>query len=155
MTSKNRRRVPLIGRLSARSAALAALLTAVSGMGGAAAAAPQDGDAGDLSKLENPLPYNEETIKAGKALFLYHCQTCHGRDGKAQDNADFQAADLTAPDTWRHGTSDGAIFDSTKNGAGLDMPPFKRQFEDQEIWQLVFFIRSIGPEELRPKMASE
>jgi cbb3-type cytochrome c oxidase subunit III len=103
------------------------------------------------SQLENPLPHDEATIKAGNALYLYHCQTCHGRDGKAQDNVDFQAADLTAPDTWNHGTTDAAIFVSTKEGAGFDMPPFKREFEDHEIWQLVHFIRSIGPEELRPK----
>ncbi len=103
----------------------------------------------------NPTPYTPAAEKRGRTHYLRHCQICHGFDGRALENIDFEATDLTDPERWRFGTSDGDLFRSTKFGAGLDMPPFEADLDDEEIWDLVHYLRSIGPKELRPKTSTE
>ena len=100
--------------------------------------------------LTNPAASTDESIERGRKHYLRHCQNCHGKDGRALDNFDFQATDLTNPDVYLHGSSDGEIFFAIREGAGYDMPPFSQQLEDEEIWDLVNYIRSIGPESSRP-----
>ncbi len=107
--------------------------------------------AGPAVAAVNPAPYTQIAIKNGRTHYLRHCQICHGFDGRALENIDFEAADLTDPERWRFGTTDGDLFRSTKFGAGLDMPPFEAELDDGEIWDLVHYLRSIGPKELRPK----
>jgi mono/diheme cytochrome c family protein len=105
----------------------------------------------DATALVNPVPFDEEAIARGRKHYLRLCQTCHGYDGRALENIDYEAADLTNPEVWRFGTTDGDLFRNTKDGAGQDMPPFGAKLEDREIWELVHYLRSIGPEKLRPK----
>ena len=105
----------------------------------------------DVVVAANPTPYTQAAAKRGRTHYLRHCQICHGFDGRALENIDFEAADLTNPERWRFGTTDGDLFRSTKFGAGLDMPPFEAELDDGEIWDLVHYLRSIGPKELRPK----
>ena len=105
----------------------------------------------DVVVAANPRPYTQTAAKSGRTHYLRHCQICHGFDGRALENIDFEAADLTDPERWRFGTTDGDLFRSTKLGAGLDMPPFEAELDDDEIWDLVHYLRSIGPKELRPK----
>ena len=97
----------------------------------------------------NPTPYTEAAEKRGRTHYLRHCQICHGFDGRALENIDFEATDLTDPERWRFGTTDGDLFRSTKFGAGLDMPPFEAELDDAEIWELVHYLRSLGPDEYR------
>jgi cytochrome c oxidase cbb3-type subunit 3 len=101
----------------------------------------------DISTLAS----SKAAARAGKATYLRLCQYCHGADGKALENIDFEATNLTDPSRYRYGTEPAAIFNSIKNGAGNDMLPFKDKLNDQQIWQLVSFILSIGPEERRPQ----
>ena len=103
----------------------------------------------------NPTPYTQAAEKRGRTHYLRHCQICHGFDGRALENIDFEATDLTDPERWRFGTTDGDLFRSTKFGAGLDMPPFEAELDDTQIWELVHYLRSIGPKELRPKTPTE
>ena len=58
-----------------------------------------------------------------------------------------QAPDLTDPQ-WDHGSSDGEIFDSIKNGVGpeFNMIPWKDKLKDDDVWNLVNYLRSIGPQ---------
>lgn len=97
----------------------------------------------------NPTPRTQAAEKRGRTQYLRHCQICHGFDGRALENIDFEATDLTDPERWRFGTTDGDLFRSTKYGAGLDMPPFEAELDDTEIWELVHYLRSIGPEKYR------
>jgi mono/diheme cytochrome c family protein len=94
---------------------------------------------------------SKSAAQKGKATYLRLCQYCHGFDGKAHENIDFQATNLTDLSGWKNGTEPQNIFNSIKNGAGDDMPAFKSKASDEEIWQLVAYILSIGPEERRPK----
>jgi mono/diheme cytochrome c family protein len=110
--------------------------------------------AADAASLRNPVPYTDDAVARGRKHYLRLCQTCHGFDGRALENIDYEAADLTNPEVWRFGTTDGDLFRNTKEGAGQDMPPFGARLEDREIWELVHYLRSIGPEKLRPKPAA-
>ena len=57
------------------------------------------------------------------------------------------ATDLTEPAVWKNGTSEGLVFRSIRDGAGLAMPPFKTEVVAQDdLWHLVNFVRSLWPE---------
>ena len=116
-----------------------------------AALAASPVDAADATQQVSPLADSKAAARAGKATYLRLCQYCHGADGKALENIDFEATNLTDPSRYRYGTDAMAIFNSIKNGAGDDMLPFKDKLSDEQIWQVVSFILSIGPEERRPK----
>ena len=99
----------------------------------------------------NPTPYAPASVNRGKTFFLQNCQSCHDEDGKARSAAVAIAADLTAPERWKFGTGDAALFKTIKQGAAEAMPPFGSDLKDDQIWDVVNFIRSIGPESGRPK----
>jgi mono/diheme cytochrome c family protein len=97
--------------------------------------------------LKSPVPSTSESIGRGKRLYQTHaCANCHGTDGKALIEIVANATDLTDPSVWKNGTSDGLIFRSIRDGAGLAMPPFKTEVTAQEdLWHLVNFVRSLWP----------
>jgi mono/diheme cytochrome c family protein len=100
--------------------------------------------------LISPLAYTPEAVREGRKHYLRLCQNCHGKDGRALESFDFEATDLTQPDRFRHGATDGDLFFSIQEGAGKDMPPFKDKLTGQQAWELIWFLRSIGPESARP-----
>lgn len=65
------------------------------------------------------------------------------------------ATDLTSPQVWKSGTSEGAIFRSIRDGAGEGMPAFKADISQEDIWNLVNFIRSLWPESARPPLQDD
>jgi len=96
-------------------------------------------------KMANPVKSDAESIKAGKALWTKHCASCHGKtglgDGTKAAQLDTEVGDLTVADTQKQ--SDGALFYKTLEGRD-DMPSFKKKIPDEEeIWQLVTFMRSL------------
>ncbi len=104
------------------------------------------------SSAETPqsaVAYSAESVREGRKTYLRLCQYCHGQDGRAQANPDFDAPSLRRPQEWRNGTSDERLFLSIRDGVGHDMPPFRKQLEDEQIWRIVHFLRSIGPEKYR------
>jgi mono/diheme cytochrome c family protein len=109
----------------------------------------------DARRLESPLAYTPEVVSEGRKHYLRLCQNCHGKDGRALESIDFEATDLTEPIRFRHGSTDGDLFYSTKEGAGNDMPPFKDKLTDEQVWEVVQFLRSIGPETARPTAAPQ
>jgi mono/diheme cytochrome c family protein len=99
----------------------------------------------------NPTAYSPASVARGKSHFLQNCQSCHDEDGRARSAAVAIAADLTEPARWKFGTGDGQVFSTIKNGAGDNMPPFGGDLKDEQIWDIVNFIRSIGPEGNKPQ----
>jgi len=104
----------------------------------------------DRATGKNPVAYSPASIARGKTYFLQNCQSCHDEDGRARSAAVAIAADLTAPDRWKFGSGDAELFKTIKNGAAEAMPPFASDLKDEQIWDVVNFIRSIGPETKRP-----
>ncbi len=107
---------------------------------------------------KGPLPYTRKSIERGKNVYLRNCAACHDRDGKSYSGRDFTTtppADLTDPDSWMHDKSPKGIFTSIREGTKEEMPPFKDKIKDEEIWEMVNFIRSIWPEAMRPKLEDD
>jgi len=92
-------------------------------------------------------PATPESISAGQQLYLRNCASCHGRTGDGGPGNDLiPAAPSLVDDQWDHGSSDQAVFDNIKNGVAPDfnMVPFKDKLKDDEIWNVVNYIRSIA-----------
>ncbi|WP_409233603.1 c-type cytochrome [Ruegeria sp. B32] len=103
----------------------------------------------------------------GAALYAENCASCHGV--KLEGQADWQTPDadgvLPAPPhdrtghTWHHG--DGLLFDYTKlggeemlkrmgvSGVQSGMPGFADSLSDQDIWDILAFIKDSWPERER------
>jgi mono/diheme cytochrome c family protein len=99
----------------------------------------------------------------GAALYAQHCAACHGADLEGQPDWRSPGADgiLPAPPhdrtghTWHH--SNAMLFDYTKRGGqraladlGVTdftsgMPAFQDQMSDQDIWDVLGYIRSTWP----------
>lgn len=99
----------------------------------------------------NPVPYAPASVARGKSAYLQNCQSCHDEDGRAQSAAVAIAADLTDPSHWKFGIGDAQVFATIKSGRGDAMPPFGSDLKDEQIWDIVNFIRSIGPAANRPQ----
>ena len=108
-----------------------------------------------LAARKNPVPSTPASINAGKALYNKNCRHCHGLRAKGDGPLapkDPRPADLTDA-TWDHGSSDGEIFAVIWNGApsaqgkGKDqgMVGQKGTLSEKEVWQVVNYLRSIGP----------
>ncbi len=138
------------GRLIAGFLLVAALAVSAALRGAAERPAPEE-----AKELRNTVAYSAGAAREGSKTYLRLCQYCHGADGRAQANPDFEAPSLREPGEWRYGATDGELFVSIRYGAGHDMPPFGKQLDDEQIWQLVHYVRSIGPKDLRPVAADQ
>ena len=106
--------------------------------------------------VKSPVAYDGKSIARGKMIYARYCTECHGKDGKAQIDVVANATNLTNPAKYLHGTTEGEIFHSIRDGAGVDMPPFKAQLtKEEDIWSMVNFIRSLWPEDKRPAARPE
>lgn len=120
------------------------------------AAAPKDpaaikAEQEKFQSVKSPVPYSAKSIARGKMIYARYCTECHGKDGKAQIDVVANATNLTNPEKFLHGITEGEIFHSIRDGAGVDMPPFKPMLtKEEDIWSLVNFIRSLWPEDKRP-----
>ena len=99
--------------------------------------------------VANPIPYTPEAAKEGGEHFGHHCQICHGLDGQAT-GVPFAAKmappvpDLTAKDVQNY--ADGQLKWIIENGIGPSgMPGWKGILEDEEMWNIVRYIRHLPP----------
>ncbi|MEO6724960.1 MAG: cytochrome c [Blastocatellia bacterium] len=101
----------------------------------------------EAQKLKNPEANSAESIEVGKASYKRHCASCHGPNGKGDGGMALSGgtpSDLT-DDTWDYGSTDGEIFVAIRDGVSSDMLAYKEKLNEKQIWQIVNFIRSIGP----------
>jgi mono/diheme cytochrome c family protein len=86
-------------------------------------------------------------ISAGETLFGMGCATCHGQDGRKPtpigESMYPRVIDLGSPAVQR--MSDGELFWVIKNGIRLSgMPGFAKVESDEQIWELAYYVRSLG-----------
>lgn len=110
----------------------------------AAAAQAPAGAQTAAAVVKNPVDKTPESIAAGKRIYLRLCQRCHGAEGKGDGGGGGVPSDLT-DETWDHGSSDGEIFKSIHDGTSADMEGYGERISDTDIWNVVNFIRSLGP----------
>lgn len=98
----------------------------------------------------NPLENNRSNRRAGRELYEDvsnpPCGACHGKDGEGdgQLSAQFDPPPRNfACAATVQGISDGQLHWIIQNGSpGTGMPPFN-YLTDEEIWQLVIYLRSL------------
>jgi cbb3-type cytochrome c oxidase subunit III len=98
-------------------------------------------------KLKNPEPNDAATLEAGQKLYRRHCASCHGPQAKGDGGMSLSGgtpSDLT-DDQWDYGATDGEIFVAIRDGVSADMLAYKDKLSEKEIWQVVHFLRSLGP----------
>ncbi len=101
---------------------------------------------GAYKSRTNPVQTSPDILAAGRRIYTARCSVCHGSDGKATAvtgaNMFPRAADLTVQRT--QGKSDGELFWLTENGLPhTGMPGWKNVLSEQEIWQVVTYIREL------------
>jgi mono/diheme cytochrome c family protein len=94
----------------------------------------------------NPIPPTDASIARGEETFLASCAECHGVSGRGDGPlaASFvpPAADFTAGHTLAH--LDGEFFNWIKGGKPpTAMPAFGDQLTDEQIWDVVNYLRDI------------
>jgi len=115
---------------------------------GAAALSAQAPKSADAPKLKNPIKATTESIAAGKTAYNKYCKFCHNED--ATGNGALAPKDTHPPNLidskWDHGSRDGEIFVNIKEGIGpkFDMKPMKAKMKDDDIWNVVNYLRSLA-----------
>jgi len=113
-----------------------------------ASASAQGGNAA-AKAMKNPVKATPESIDAGKAAYTKYCRFCHNADAKGNGPLAPKGTnppDLT-DDKWEHGGSDGEIFTAIHDGIGpkFDMKAQKEKISDTDIWNIVNYLRTLGP----------
>ncbi|MGO8986304.1 MAG: c-type cytochrome [Terriglobales bacterium] len=99
----------------------------------------------DAAAKQNPVKPTPESLAKGKKLYGYDCAMCHGAngDGKGDMAADMKnVTDFTKPDALKD-RSDGELFYVIRNGKG-EMPPEGDRAKDDDIWNMVNYVRSLA-----------
>jgi mono/diheme cytochrome c family protein len=99
----------------------------------------------NAGNVVNPLVKNDKTLADGGDLYNTNCSSCHGDhgDGKGKivDGYYPPPADLTAANT--QGKSDAQIRWIIKHGLSFTAMAAYSDFDDQQLWSIVIFIRSL------------
>ena len=94
----------------------------------------------------NPTADSPEVQREARLHFADHCAMCHGSsgDGKGDMGGDYKTMpDFTNSQAMKTRT-DGELFYITRNGKGADMPPEDNRAKDDDIWNMVNYIRSFA-----------
>ena len=106
------------------------------------------------------IPYNDlASVQRGSAVYVENCASCHGQQLEGEENWRQRDQDglLPAPPhdetghTWHH--PDEQLFQITKLGTAKivgqgyqsNMPGFDGVLSDQEIWDVLAYIKSTWP----------
>lgn len=97
-----------------------------------------------------------EKIKRGAAVYRTHCASCHGPNGEATSNWREQGADGRYPPppldgsahAWHHstGTLEKMIREGSPGVGG--MPPWNGKLTNQEIDDVIVWIKTLWPDEI-------
>jgi mono/diheme cytochrome c family protein len=113
----------------------AVLISALSGVGGPAGASAEAERSPDPAR--------------GRELFLRYCSGCHGEDGRGEAKTFRPSVGNLAVKTLMDQASDQYLFTAIKNGGAsvgknAAMPAWGKQLADQDIWDIVRFVRTLA-----------
>lgn len=100
----------------------------------------------------NPYPQARMFIDDGGRLYEQNCASCHGAKGSGNGEA---GRDLTPPPAFlaylikrREAVDEYLLWTISEGGAqfGSEMPSFKKTLTDQEIWQIITYMRADFPD---------
>ena len=97
----------------------------------------------------DPLRASAENLAAGRKLYEADCATCHGvnglGDGPAAKGLNPPPANIAATARMPMTTDAYLYWTIAEGGVPLHtaMPPFKAVLKDEEIWQIVLYLRRL------------
>jgi cytochrome c oxidase cbb3-type subunit 3 len=91
-----------------------------------------------LSSLSTVAGFN---AAAGKKIFAENCVSCHGEDGKG--NQEFGAPDLTDK-IWLYGSDEATVVETITNGRAGVMPAWNGRLDPVTIKALAVYVHSLG-----------
>lgn len=99
----------------------------------------------ETAQKANPVKPSPESLAKGKKIYNIDCAMCHGEkgDGKGDMASDMKnVTDFTNPEVQKNST-DGQWFYIIRKGKG-EMPPEGDRAKDDDVWNLVNYIRAFG-----------
>ncbi len=101
----------------------------------------------DASYLEqsNPFAWDDpEAITAGGELYMEYCTRCHGDDGVGTQDLDYIPTDLTNPGVQTLLRENGGEYLCRVADGLNEMPRFIRQMDQEQMWQVLTFMGTLG-----------
>ena len=95
----------------------------------------------EAAEIQNPIAGNEKSAARGKETYLQNCAACHG-DNIEGMNAQEVGLEMDTPNLKKRikTHSDGDFFWKIQEGKG-DMPSFREDLPDDQIWDVINYIR--------------
>jgi len=97
----------------------------------------------NFKTMKNPVAKGDASNKAGLAIFIKNCASCHGKAGLG-DGVKARALKTFPGDFSKaeyQGQTDGDQFYKTKNGRA-EMPKYEGKLTDDDIWNVVNYMRT-------------
>ena len=107
----------------------------------------------DYQKMTAPFIFNATTKKAGEAIFIKNCKSCHGEPGKNNPAKIIPVPKDPASKEYQNQT-DGSLFYKLTTGRG-PMPSFANILKEEERWQVLSFVRTFNPAYKQPPVQAE
>ncbi|HEV2114027.1 MAG TPA: c-type cytochrome [Terriglobales bacterium] len=89
----------------------------------------------------DPFAGDPDAVAAGRKLFEQHCAQCHGKMAEGSD----RGPSLRTPEVQQ--APPGALFWVLTNGAVRRGMPVWSKLPEPQRWQLVSYLKSLGPAE--------
>jgi mono/diheme cytochrome c family protein len=102
-----------------------------------------------FAEMKNPLARNEKNLNEGESLFQLQaeptaCKICHGMTGNGlgmmAHGSGAVPRNFACAETMQ-GISDGQLFWVIKNGSGGTGMPAYKFLKDEQVWQLILYLR--------------
>jgi cytochrome c oxidase cbb3-type subunit 3 len=94
--------------------------------------------AGWKSSAAGPYDHNAYSTTEGQVLFeQMNCSGCHANGGGGMGPP-------LMDDKWIYGSSPERIFSTIAEGRSNGMPSWRARLNDEQIWQLVAYVRSLS-----------
>lgn len=95
--------------------------------------------------IKNPIPADAVSIAAGKVLYTKECLQCHGKKGMGDgpNAATLDKSPEPINTAKVKNQADGELFWKIKEGR-KPMPSTKKNFTDEQRWQVVNYIRTLS-----------
>ena len=111
--------------------------------------AMRNGIGAEYANRANPLSRSQTNVRAGRDLYGQYCSSCHGASGRGDGPA---AGGMTPPPaniaavTRMRMATDGYLYWTIAEGGaplGTAMPPYQGVLSEEEIWQLILYLRTL------------
>ncbi len=99
----------------------------------------------ELAQPGTPGPYRGNAWAMSEGGNLYNqmnCVGCHAHGGGGMGPA-------LADGQWSYGGDAASVFDSIVSGRPNGMPSYKGRLSDQQVWQIVAYVRSMSGQQPR------